>query len=158
VGEAPAVARRRRWARRRPQSPGRSRFDTPAAGTKPAAKKPDRQFLPHAKDAIPIARQRRDVRAAAACETRRIASRSASTAASAGASRCGRRCRRIAGIGATRQRLLLRHFGSLKRVREAPASELAAIPGMTRSAAEAVVAHFAGQPLPASRQTARNSA
>ena len=53
----------------------------------------------------------------------------------------------IPGIGATRQRQLLRHFGSLKRVREAPVGRAGGVPGMTRSAAEAVFAHWAGQPL-----------
>ena len=52
----------------------------------------------------------------------------------------------IPGIGATRQRQLLRHFGSVKRVREAAVAELAAVPGMTRTAAEAVFAHWARQP------------
>jgi excinuclease ABC subunit C len=116
--------------------------------TKPAAKKPDRLFLPHAKDAIPIRpssaemfvlQQLRDEAHRFAVsfhrgQRRRLTLRSSLSS--------------ITGIGPTRQRLLLRHFGSLKRVREAPAGELAAIPGMTRAAADAVVAYFAGQPLP----------
>jgi excinuclease ABC subunit C len=122
--------------------------------TKPAAKKPDRLFLPHAKDPIPIRpssaemfvlQQLRDEAHRFAVSFHR-GQRRRFTLRSSLAS--------IAGIGPTRQRLLLRHFGSLKRVREAPAAELAAIPGMTRSAAEAVVAHFAAQPLPASAETA----
>ena len=118
--------------------------------TKPAAKKPDRLFLPHAKDAIPIRpssaemfvlQQLRDEAHRFAVSFHRGQRRRFTLRSSLSS---------ITGIGPTRQRLLLRHFGSLKRVREAPAGELAAIPGMTRSAAEAVVAYFAGQPLPAS--------
>ena len=41
----------------------------------------------------------------------------------------------------------LRHFGSIKRVREASVEDLASVPGMTRSAAEAVFAHWAKQPV-----------
>jgi len=43
----------------------------------------------------------------------------------------------IAGIGPERRRVLLRHFGSLKRLRAATAAEIAAVPGIsTRLAAE----------------------
>ncbi|NVL90428.1 MAG: excinuclease ABC subunit UvrC [Desulfobacterales bacterium] len=44
----------------------------------------------------------------------------------------------IPGIGEKRRMLLLKHFGSLKRVKAASVEELAAVPGMTRQAAEAV--------------------
>jgi excinuclease ABC subunit C len=54
----------------------------------------------------------------------------------------------IPGIGATRRKALLRHFGSVKAIREATAEQIAAAPGMTRKAADAVFAHFA-QPAPA---------
>ena len=53
----------------------------------------------------------------------------------------------IPGIGLGRQRQLLRHFGSIKRVREASVDDLASVPGMTRPAAEAVFAHWAKQPV-----------
>jgi len=43
----------------------------------------------------------------------------------------------IPGIGPKRRRALLRHFGSLARIRTASAEELAAAPGMSRTAAEA---------------------
>jgi excinuclease ABC subunit C len=56
----------------------------------------------------------------------------------------------IPGIGAGRQRQLLRHFGSLKRVREATIEELAAAPGISRVLAEAVHSYWAKQPLDAS--------
>jgi len=54
----------------------------------------------------------------------------------------------VPGIGAQRQRLLLRHFGSLKKIREASLDDLVAVPGITRSAAEAVFRHFGAKPLP----------
>lgn len=44
----------------------------------------------------------------------------------------------IPGIGKKRRSALLRHFGSLKRIREASAEELEQAPGMTRPTAEAV--------------------
>jgi excinuclease ABC subunit C len=55
----------------------------------------------------------------------------------------------IPGIGPGRQRHLLRHFGSIKRVRAASVDELAAVPGISRAVAEAVFAHWAKQPLDA---------
>ncbi len=48
----------------------------------------------------------------------------------------------VPGVGEKRKRELLRRFGSLKRVREATVDELAAAPGMSRPAAEAVRAFF----------------
>ena len=42
----------------------------------------------------------------------------------------------VPGIGPKRKRLLLRRFGSVKAIREAPVEELAAVPGMTRRLAE----------------------
>ncbi len=48
----------------------------------------------------------------------------------------------IPGIGARRRASLLKHFGSLKRIKGASVEELAAVPGMTRKAAEAVFEAF----------------
>jgi len=48
----------------------------------------------------------------------------------------------VPGIGKTRRTSLLRHFGSVKAIREADVDQLAAAPGMTRAAAQAVVDHF----------------
>jgi excinuclease ABC subunit C len=42
------------------------------------------------------------------------------------------------GIGKRRQEALLRHFGSIARVRKASVDELAGVPGMNRKAAEAL--------------------
>jgi excinuclease ABC subunit C len=44
----------------------------------------------------------------------------------------------IAGIGDERRRALLRHFGSLTRVRAAAVEEIAAVPGFGRSLAERI--------------------
>jgi len=44
----------------------------------------------------------------------------------------------VPGIGPKRRRLLLKHFGSLEAIREASVEELAAVPGMTRQAAEQI--------------------
>jgi excinuclease ABC subunit C len=52
----------------------------------------------------------------------------------------------VPGIGETRRKALLRHFGSVKAVREATVEQLAAAPGMTRKAAEAVARHLAPDP------------
>ena len=53
-------------------------------------------------------------------------------------------CRRsvleeIPGIGHRRRMRLMKHFGSLKRIKAASVEELAAVPGMTRQAAQAVL-------------------
>ncbi len=48
----------------------------------------------------------------------------------------------IPGVGAKRAALLLRHFGSLRAVRASTVDQLAAVKGMTRPAAEAVVQYF----------------
>jgi excinuclease ABC subunit C len=111
--------------------------------------KPDRVFLPHAKDAIPIRpssaemfvlQQLRDEAHRFAItfhrsQRRRLTLRSALSD--------------IPGIGPGRQRHLLRHFGSIRRVREATVDQLAAVPGINRTVAEAVHAHWARQPLEA---------
>jgi excinuclease ABC subunit C len=54
----------------------------------------------------------------------------------------------VPGIGETRRKALLRHFGSVKAVREATVEQLAAAPGMTKKAAAAVARHLAA-PEPA---------
>ncbi|MEO8845564.1 MAG: excinuclease ABC subunit UvrC [Kofleriaceae bacterium] len=48
----------------------------------------------------------------------------------------------IPGIGATRRQRLLKHFGSVRAVRQATVEDLAKAPGMTRKAAEAIVKYF----------------
>lgn len=49
----------------------------------------------------------------------------------------------IPGIGPTRRKALLKHFGSIDKIRAAMFDELAAVPGMTRPAAENVKAFLA---------------
>jgi excinuclease ABC subunit C len=116
---------------------------------KVAPKKPDRVFLPHAKDAIPIRPSSAEMFVLQALrdeahrfavsfhrgQRRRLTLRSALSD--------------IPGIGPGRQRQLLRHFGSIKRVRAASVDELAAVSGISRAIAEAVHAHWAKQPLDA---------
>jgi len=46
----------------------------------------------------------------------------------------------IAGLGEARKKALLRHFGSLKRLKAASVDEVMAVPGVGRTTAEAVVA------------------
>jgi excinuclease ABC subunit C len=48
----------------------------------------------------------------------------------------------IPGIGPTRRKALLRHFGSIEAIRQASIEELASVPGMTRTAAEQLKAHL----------------
>jgi excinuclease ABC subunit C len=54
----------------------------------------------------------------------------------------------VPGVGQKRKRELLKHFGSLKKVRAASVEELLQAPGMSRTAAEAVVRYFQGEPDP----------
>jgi excinuclease ABC subunit C len=49
----------------------------------------------------------------------------------------------IPGIGTTRRQRLLKHFGSVRAVRQATADELAKTPGMNRKAAHQVAKYFA---------------
>lgn len=51
----------------------------------------------------------------------------------------------IPGIGATRRQKLLKHFGSVRAVRQASAAELAKAPGMNKKAAAQIAAFFAGK-------------
>jgi excinuclease ABC subunit C len=123
----------------------------PVAGTKrgkkgkadaDAGKRPDRVFLPNAKDPIPIRPNSAEmfVLAHLRDEAHRFAV----------AFHRGQRRRRtlrsalsdIAGIGVTRQRDLLRHFGSVRKIRDASLEDLLQVPGMGKKAAEAVRAYF----------------
>ncbi|GAA2477797.1 excinuclease ABC subunit UvrC [Terrabacter carboxydivorans] len=49
----------------------------------------------------------------------------------------------IPGLGASRQKVLLKHFGSVKRLRAADVTDIMALPGFGRSLASAVVSHLA---------------
>ncbi len=48
----------------------------------------------------------------------------------------------LPGIGPTRRKALLKHFGSMDKIREATIEELAAVKGMNKNAAESVKAHL----------------
>jgi len=51
----------------------------------------------------------------------------------------------IPGIGETRKKALLRHFGSVEKIRNATREELADVTGMTKKAAEEVAGYFQGR-------------
>ncbi len=51
----------------------------------------------------------------------------------------------VPGLGQTRRTALLKRFGSLKRLKDATAEEIAQVPGVGRRTAETVVAALAGQ-------------
>ena len=55
----------------------------------------------------------------------------------------------VAGLGETRRKAVLRHFGSLKRLRAAGVEEVMQVPGIGRRTAEAVVAALSAAPTPA---------
>ncbi|GAB3146047.1 excinuclease ABC subunit UvrC [Microbispora hainanensis] len=56
----------------------------------------------------------------------------------------------VPGLGPARRQALLRHFGSVKRLREASADEIREVPGIGRATAEAIVAALRGEsPSPA---------
>ncbi|HVX94249.1 MAG TPA: excinuclease ABC subunit UvrC [Polyangia bacterium] len=130
-----------------PAKRGRRRAAKPTKAE--AVKMPDRVFLAHAKDAILIRpnsaemfilQHLRDEAHRFAVtfhrsQRRRLTLRSALS--------------EIPGIGETRQRTLLRHFGSVKKIRDASLEDLAGVPGMTRAAATAVFEHWKRQPPPA---------
>jgi excinuclease ABC subunit C len=120
-----------------------------AAGEE-TTRRPDRIFLPHAKDPIPIRPESAEM-----FVLQHLRDEAHRFAVTFHRSQRKRRTLRsalsdVAGIGVTRQRALLRHFGSLKKIREASVEALVAVPGMSRKAAEAVLAHFASRPDPAS--------
>jgi excinuclease ABC subunit C len=49
----------------------------------------------------------------------------------------------VPGLGEVRRKTLLRHFGSLKKLRAATVEEIAAVPGFGTRTAESVVAALA---------------
>jgi excinuclease ABC subunit C len=104
---------------------------------------PDRVFLPHVKDAVRlrpntaelflVARVRDEAHRFAVTYHRQLRRRRAL--------RSG--LEDIPGIGPRRRQELLRALGSLRRIHGATVEELAAVPGMSLQAAEAVAAYFA---------------
>jgi excinuclease ABC subunit C len=119
-----------------------------------ALRRPDRIFLPHAKDAIPI---RRD--SAEMFVLQHLRDEAHRFAVTFHRSQRKRRTLRsaiadIPGIGTTRQRALLRHFGSLKKIREASLEALLAVPGINRKIGQAVLDFFATRPDPPAAEAA----
>ncbi|MGW1199039.1 excinuclease ABC subunit UvrC [Streptomyces sp. NPDC002536] len=55
----------------------------------------------------------------------------------------------VPGLGETRRKALLKHFGSVKRLRAATVEELCAAPGIGRRTAETIAAALATAPAPA---------
>lgn len=51
----------------------------------------------------------------------------------------------VPGLGPSRQKALLRHFGSVKRIREATAEEVASVPGIGPKMAEVLATHLSGE-------------
>jgi excinuclease ABC subunit C len=115
---------------------------------KEGVKVPDRVFLAHAKDAILIRPNSAEMFILQ--HLRDEAHRFAITFHRSQRKRLTLRSAlaEIPGIGEARQGLLLRHFGSVKKIREASREDLAAVPGMTRTAADAVFEHWKRQPAP----------
>lgn len=104
---------------------------------------PDRVFLAHGKDPIPIGPTSAEMYVLA-----RLRDEAHRFAVSFHRSQRKRRTLRsalssIPGVGPARQRGLLRHFGSLKKVSQASLEELLAVRGMTQPAASAVIDYFA---------------
>ncbi len=108
-----------------------------------AGPQPDRVFLPQAKDAIPIR-----ANSAEMFVLQRLRDEAHRFAVTFHRSQRKKRTlhselSQVPGIGPARQRDLLRHFGSLKKIREASLEDLLAVPGITRKVASAVHDYFA---------------
>jgi excinuclease ABC subunit C len=106
---------------------------------------PDRVFLPQAKDSIPIR-----AHSAEMFVLQRLRDEAHRFAVTFHRSQRKKRTLHselslIPGIGPARQRDLLRHFGSLKKIREASLEDLLAAPGITRKAASTIRDYFAVQ-------------
>jgi excinuclease ABC subunit C len=117
--------------------------DEKPAAAAPAGPQPDRVFLPQAKDAIPI-----QANSAEMFVLQRLRDEAHRFAVTFHRSQRKKRTiqselSRIPGIGPARQRDLLRHFGSLKKVREASLEDLLAVPGITPKIASALLDYFA---------------
>jgi excinuclease ABC subunit C len=117
--------------------------DKKPAAAAPAGPQPDRVFLPQAKDAIPIR-----ANSAEMFVLQRLRDEAHRFAVTFHRSQRKKRTIHselslVPGIGPARQRELLRHFGSLKKIREASLEDLLAVPGITRKAAGAVHDYFA---------------
>ena len=116
---------------------------------KAATTRPDRVFLAHGKDPIPIGPTSAEMYVLA-----RLRDEAHRFAVGFHRSQRKRRTLRsvlssIVGVGPIRQRALLRHFGSLRKVGEASLEQLLAAPGMNQAAAAAIRDYFAARAEPA---------
>ena len=101
--------------------------DLPLAGL---AKEREELFLPgrvRARSSCP--RRRRPCTSSSGCATRRTGSRSPTTATCGRSGASARRSTTCPASGPKRKRELLKVFGSIKRVRDAPVEQIAAVPG-----------------------------
>ena len=117
--------------------------DEKSAAAAPAGPQPDRVFLPQAKDAIPIR-----ANSAEMFVLQRLRDEAHRFAVTFHRSQRKKRTiqselSRVPGIGPARQRELLRHFGSLKKVRKASLEDLLSAPGITPKIASALLDYFA---------------
>ena len=102
--------------------------DLPLAGL---AKEREELFLPGRDRARSCCRRRhRRSTSSSACATRRTASRSPTTATCARKRSVRSAFDDLPGVGPKRKRELLKVFGSIKRVRDAPVEQIAAVPGI----------------------------
>lgn len=104
---------------------------------------PDRVFLRNAKDAIPLRSNTAELFLLA--RLRDEAHRFANTFHKKQRKKRSLQSSidQIPGIGPTRRKALLRHFGSVKAIARASVEEVASVESMTQPAAEAVVTHLA---------------
>jgi excinuclease ABC subunit C len=129
-------------AKERPDEPGRPGSGNGGAGEGPA--RPERVFLPGVKD--PLALKPHTAESFLLTRVRDEAHRFAITYHKDLRRRQTLRSglEDIPGIGPKRRRELLKHLGSLRRIRHATIEELRSVPGMSSRAAEAVAEYFAG--------------
>ena len=127
------------------EASGKSQRASKAADGR-AGPRPDRVFLPQAKDAIAIR-----TNSAEMFVLQRLRDEAHRFAVTFHRSQRKKRTLHselslVSGIGPVRQRELLRHFGSLKKIREASLEDLLAVPGITRKAASALRDHCSAVP------------
>ena len=112
--------------------------DLPLAGL---AKEREELFLPGRDRArSSCRRRRRRSTSSSACATRRTGSRSPITATCARRRSVRSAFDDLPGVGPKRKRELLKVFGSIKRVRDAPVEQIAAVPGIGPSLAARIKA------------------
>ncbi len=127
-----------------PETGSRQRQKKTSANADVSGKRPDRVFLPRIKDPIPLRDSSAEmfVLARIRDEAHRFANAYHQVLRKQRAIRT--QLALIPGIGAKRQRELLKHFGSVRKLREATVAEITGVQGMSGRAAEAVWAFLHG--------------